>query len=50
MEDNRVSNKKLLVTESNEKHRERCDICQRMKNRMEVPVGKLKLSKILEKS
>ena len=28
---------------------ERCNICQRMKNRMEVPVRKLKLSKVLEK-
>ena len=27
----------------------RCNICQRIKNRIEVPVGKLKLSKILEK-
>jgi len=26
-----------------------CDMCQRMKNRMEAPVGKLKLSEILEK-
>jgi len=26
-----------------------CDMCQRMKNRMEVPVGKLKLSEVLEK-
>jgi len=26
-----------------------CDVCQRMKNRMEAPVGKLKLSEILEK-
>jgi len=26
-----------------------CDICQRMKNRTEAPVGKLKLSEVLEK-
>jgi len=26
-----------------------CDICQRMKNRMEVLVGKLKLSEVPEK-
>jgi len=26
-----------------------CDICQRMKNRMEAPMKKLKLSEILEK-
>jgi len=28
---------------------EGCDLCQRMKNRMEEVAGKLKLSKILEK-
>jgi len=28
---------------------EGCDICQRMKNRTEVPMGKLKLSKVSEK-
>ena len=28
---------------------EECNICQRMKNRMEVPVGKLEMSEILEK-
>jgi len=28
---------------------DRCDICQRMKNRIEVPAGKLKLSEIPEK-
>jgi len=28
---------------------ERCDICQRMKNRIEMLAGKLKLSKVLEK-
>ena len=26
-----------------------CNICQRMKNRTEAPVGKLKLSEVLEK-
>ena len=31
------------------KYVERCDMCQRMKNRMELPAGKLKLSKVLEK-
>ena len=29
---------------------EGCDLCQRMKNRMEKLVGKLKLSEVLEKS
>jgi len=28
---------------------EGCDMCQRMKNRMEVTTEKLKLSKVLEK-
>jgi len=28
---------------------ESCDMCQRIKNRMEVPAGKLKLSKVPEK-
>ena len=32
------------------KYVEGCDLCQRMKNRMEEVVEKLKLSKILEKS
>ena len=31
------------------KYVEECDMCQRMKNRMEVPAGKLKLSEVLEK-
>ena len=31
------------------KYMEGCDMCQRMKNRMEVPVGKLKLSEVLDK-
>ena len=31
------------------KYMEGCDMCQRMKNRMEVPAGKLKLSEVLDK-
>ena len=31
------------------KYVEECDMCQRMKNRMEVLAGKLKLSEVLEK-
>jgi len=31
------------------KYVKECDMCQRMKNRIEVPVEKLKLSKVLEK-
>ena len=31
------------------KYVEGCDMCQRMKNGMEVPVGKLKSSKVPEK-
>ena len=45
MEDNRAGNEELLVARSNEG----CDMCQRMKNRMEVPAGKLKLSEVPEK-
>ena len=37
------------VTKDIGKYVEKCNMCQRMKNRMEVPAGKLKLSKILEK-
>ena len=33
-----------------EKYEEEGDLCQRMKNRMEEVAGKLKLSKVLEKS
>jgi len=31
------------------KYVEGCDICQRMKNRTEIPARKLKLSEVLEK-
>jgi len=31
------------------KYMEGCDMCQRMKNRMEVPAGNLKLSEVLDK-
>jgi len=31
------------------KYVEGCDLCQRMKNRMEEPAGKLKLSEVLQK-
>ena len=37
------------VTRNVGKYIDRCDICQRMKNRIEVPAGKLKLSEIPEK-
>jgi len=49
MEDNRVGNKKLLVARSNKRYIEGCDMCQRIKNRTEIPVEKLKLSKVPEK-
>ena len=39
----------LGVTKDIGKYIEGYDICQRMKNRIEALVGKLKLSKILEK-
>jgi len=32
-----------------EKYVEECNTCQRMKNRTEVPVGKLMMNKVLEK-
>ena len=31
------------------KYVEKCDMCQRMKNRTEIPVGKLNLSEVSEK-
>jgi len=31
------------------KYIEGCDMCQRMKNKMEVPIGKLKLSEVPKK-
>jgi len=37
------------VARSNKRCGKRCDMCQRMKNRMEVSIGKLKLSEVLEK-
>ena len=52
MENNRVGNEELLVAGvaiDVGKYMEECNICQRMKNRIEVPVGKLKMSEILKK-
>jgi len=37
------------VTKEVRKYVENCDMCQRIKNRIEVPMSKLKLSKVLEK-
>ena len=37
------------VTRDVGKYVEECDLCQRMKNRMEEPAGKLNLSEVLEK-
>ena len=39
----------LEVTKDVGKYMEGCDMYQRMKNRMEMPMGKLKLSKVPEK-
>ena len=39
----------LGVTRDVRKYMEGCDICQMMKNKMEVPVEKVKLSEVLEK-
>ena len=32
-----------------ERYIEKCDICQRMKNKVEIPAGKLKMSEVLKK-
>jgi len=37
------------VTRDVRKYIKECNMCQRIKNKIEVPVGKLKLSKILKK-
>ena len=37
------------VTRDVERYVESCDMCQRIKNRMEVSAGKLKLSEVLKK-
>ena len=39
----------LVVIKDIEKYIDRCDICQRIENRTEILVEKLKLSEILEK-
>jgi len=39
----------LGVTRDVMRYVERCDICQRMKNKMETLAGKLKLSEVPEK-
>ena len=39
----------LGVTKDVEKYVKDCDMCQRIKNRMEVSAGKLKLSEVLKK-
>ena len=39
----------LGVTKDVGKYMESCDICQRIKNRIEESAGKLKLSEVLEK-
>jgi len=52
MEDSRVGDEELLVARSNQRCRKicgKCYLCQRMKNRTEELVGKLKLSKVPEK-
>ena len=53
MKDDRVGNKKLLMARSDKRYmkicRQLCDMCQKMKNYTEAPVGKLKLSEVSEK-
>ena len=39
----------LTVMKDMGKYVNGCDLCQRIKNRTDIPVGKLKLSKVLEK-
>jgi len=39
----------LGITRDIGKYVERCNLCQRMKNRMEEPAGKLKLSEVPKK-
>jgi len=39
----------LGVTRDVGRYVDSCDMCQRMKNRTEIPAGKLNLSKVLEK-
>jgi len=48
IKDDRVSNKKLLVVRSNERYVNRCNLYQKIKNRMEAPVGKLIENKVLQ--
>jgi len=52
MEDNRVGDKELLVARSNKNIRKYIngyDMCQRIKNRTEAPVGKLMANEVLKK-
>jgi len=39
----------LEVTKDVGKYMESCNMCQQMKNRTKIPMGKLKLSKVPEK-
>ena len=53
MKDNRIGDEKLLVTKSNKdvgRYIDKCDLCQRIKNRIEIPTGKLMANEILKKS
>ena len=52
MENDRTSNKKLLVARSNKRCKkcvDGCNMYQKIKNWTELPVGKLKFSKVPEK-
>ena len=48
MKDNGVGEKKLLVARKM-KDIDSCNLCQRIKNKIEIPVRKLKLSEGLER-
>jgi len=50
--ENRIGDEKLLVTKSNKdvgRYIDKCDLCQRIKNRIEAPIEKLMANEILKK-
>jgi len=52
MEDNRIDDMKLLVARSDKdvwRYVDGYNLCQRIKNRMEAPAGKLMINKVPEK-
>ena len=49
MKYNGASNKELLVARGNQRHRDRYNLCQKIKNRIEVLVENFIMNEILEK-